>query len=119
LVPVLDMCDHHSEQRVSWRTVTLTGQQQQQQQQVATAQQQQQQQQQRQEQAFQSTSLSAVTKVGHTGAQATRFNAAQSNSCECSLPLRLLSLVGDATVVMADMSTCNLPPSPSFLPKFS
>jgi hypothetical protein len=62
LVPVLDMCDHQPQQRVSWRTVTLGDQQQQQngteQPQNGT------QQQAPRPQAFQFTSLSPVAKVG-------------------------------------------------------
>jgi hypothetical protein len=61
LVPVLDMCDHHSDQRVSWRTVRLAGQQQQQQQQQQAS----------QHQAFQFTSLSPVAKVRNCGVTTT------------------------------------------------
>lgn len=56
LVPVLDMCDHKPEQRVSWRTVRLQDKQQQQQGAGDG-------QQQAGQQAFQFTSLSAVRKV--------------------------------------------------------
>lgn len=60
LVPVLDMCDHHPQQRVSWRTVR---QAQQHQQQHSTGQQDKCEEQQRGLQSFQMTSLSPVTKV--------------------------------------------------------
>jgi len=59
LVPVLDMCDHHPQQRVSWRTVRQ--EQQQQQQQHSTGQQERCD---KQQQAFQMTSLTPVAKVG-------------------------------------------------------
>jgi hypothetical protein len=63
------MCDHHSEQRVSWRTVKLAGQQQQQQQQQAS------------QQAFQFTSLSPVAKVRSCGVTNTaQHDTAQHNN---------------------------------------
>jgi hypothetical protein len=84
LVPVLDMCDHHPDQRVSWRVVDMSEQQHKehkvQQQQQHTEQQSQhlqtgqtkdwqQQQRQQQQQVFQFTTLKPVVKVGTSPTQ--------------------------------------------------
>jgi hypothetical protein len=63
LVPVLDMCDHHPDKKVTWRIVPAAGQQQQQQQQDVTAGSVTQQQQDDQQQFFQFTVLQPVEPV--------------------------------------------------------